>query len=122
MLFVDDVEATSRWFQTLLGVKSAHGGHEYEMLKDETGQVFLQLHHADGEEHGGARLPKDSVRGAGVLLYFKVADVRASHARAVSMGATAEGPPTFIKLAGHTEFVVRTPDGYALALYQRGEV
>jgi hypothetical protein len=57
-----------------------------------------------------------------VLLYFKTPDVRAAHARAVSMGASTEGPPTYIKLAGHTEFVVRTPDGYALALYQRGEV
>ena len=44
MLFVDDVEATSRWFQSLLGAKSAHGGREYEMLTDEAGQVFLQLH------------------------------------------------------------------------------
>ncbi|HEY4940990.1 MAG TPA: VOC family protein [Rhizomicrobium sp.] len=121
MLFVDDVEATSRWFQSLLGARSVHGGREYEMLADEAGQVFLQLHHADAEEHGEARLPQGSVRGAGVLLYCKVADVRAAHERAKAMGATVEGPPVFIKLAGHTEFVVRSPDGYALALYQRGE-
>jgi hypothetical protein len=39
----------------------------------------------------------------------------------MAMKAVVEGPPNFIKLAGHTEFVVRTPDGYALAIYQRGE-
>lgn len=121
MLFVDDVEATSRWFQALLGARSAHGGKEYEMLMDEAGQLLLQLHRADAEEHGGERLPKGAVRGAGVLLYCKVADVRAAHARAKAMGAAVEGPPTFIKLAGHTEFVVRSADGYALALYERGE-
>ncbi len=121
MLFVDDVEASSRWFQSLLGAKSAHGGREYEMLVDEAGQLLLQLHHADAEEHGGARLPHGSARGAGVLLYCRVPDVKAAHRRAQEMGATIEGPPTFIQLAGHTEFVVRTPDGYALALYQRGE-
>ena len=120
MLFVDDVEATSRWFQALLGMKSAHGGKEYEMLMDEAG-LCLQLHRADADEHGDERLPKGSVRGAGVLLYCKVADVHTAHDRAVAMKAVVEGKPTFIKLAGHTEFVVRSPDGYALALYQRGE-
>ena len=121
MLFVDDVEASSRWFQALLGAKSAHGGREYEMLTDAAGDLILQLHHADAEEHGGERLPPGSARGAGVLLYFQVADVHAVHERAQAMKAVVEGPPTFIKPAGHTEFVVRAPDGYAIALYQRGE-
>jgi catechol 2,3-dioxygenase-like lactoylglutathione lyase family enzyme len=122
MLFVDDVEATSRWFQALLGLKSAHGGREYEMLMDDAGQLALQLHHADAEEHGGERLPAGSARGAGVLLYFRTADVRAVHAKAKAMNAAVESDPVFIKLAGHTEFVVRTPDGYAIAVCQRGEV
>jgi len=122
MLFVHDVEATSRWFQDLLGLKSAHGGKQYEMLMDDAKQLALQLHHADAEEHGTDRLPAGSARGAGVLLYCKVADVRAVHAKAKAMGAAIEGEPAFIKLAGHTEFVVRTPDGYAVAVYQRGEV
>ena len=122
MLFVDDVEATSRWFQTLLGLKSAHGGKEYEMLMDDAKQLALQLHRADGEEHGGARLPAGSARGAGVLLYFKVADVRAAHAKARAMKAAVESDPVYVKPAGHTEFVARTPDGYAVGIYQRGEV
>src|SRR5262245_18830275 len=112
MLFVEDVEATSRWFQSLLGVRSAHGGREYEMLVDSEGRLVLQLHHADAEEHGGERLPAGTSRGAGVLLYFQTPDVRAAYARAEAMGARREGPPTFIRLAGHTEFVVRDPDGY----------
>lgn len=122
MLFVDDVEATSRWLQALLGLKSAHGGKDYEMMVDEGRNLVLQLHHADAEEHGGERLPAGAPRGAGVLLYFTVPDVRAAYAKAQAMGATCEGAPVFIKPAGHTEFVVRSPDGYALALCQRGEV
>ena len=122
MLFVADVEATSRWYQSLLGLHSGHGGKEYEMLVDDARQVIVQLHHADADEHGIARLPPGATRGAGVLLYFRSEDVRATHARALEMAAVVEGPPAFIKLAGHTEFVVRDPDGYALAIYQRGEV
>jgi catechol 2,3-dioxygenase-like lactoylglutathione lyase family enzyme len=122
MLFVDDVEATSRFLQDLLGLKSAHGGKEYEMLVDADRNLAVQLHHADAEEHGGERLPENAPRGAGVLLYFRVPDVRASYRRAQELAAPCESAPTFIHLAGHTEFVVRTPDGYALALYQRGDV
>ena len=120
MLFVDDVEASSRWYQALLGLRGAHGGPHYEMIVDAGGGLVLQLHHADGEEHGGERLPASAPRGAGVLLYMAVPDVRAVHARALEMGARVEGPPTFVDLAGYTEFVVRDPDGYALAICQRG--
>ena len=121
MLFVDDVEATSKFFQDLLGFRSAHGGKEYEMLVDGEGKLALQLHHADAGEHGAERLPAGSSRGAGVLLYFSVPDVRKAHATAAALGAACEGPPTYIRLAGHTEFIVRDPDGYAIAVYQRGE-
>jgi catechol 2,3-dioxygenase-like lactoylglutathione lyase family enzyme len=121
MIFVDDVEATSQFLQGLLGLKSAHGGKEYEMLVGDDGALVLQLHHADAEEHGGERLPAGAPRGAGVLLYFAVPDVRATYATAQSMGAACEGPLTFISQARHTEFVVRDPDGYAIAVYQRGE-
>ena len=121
MIFVDDVETTSRFLQQLLGLKSAHGGKEYEMLTDGAGALALQLHHADADEHGGERLPTGAPRGVGVLLYFNVPDVRAAYATAQAMGARCEGPPTFILQARHTEFVVRDLDGYAIAIYQRGE-
>lgn len=47
-----DVEASSRWYQRLLGCKSAHGGPEYERLVDPKRQrsehasegLILQLH------------------------------------------------------------------------------
>ena len=32
LIAVRDVEATSRWYQRLLGCESAHGGAEYERL------------------------------------------------------------------------------------------
>ena len=54
MLFVDDVEATSRFLQGLLGLKSAHGGKEYEIATKNTGAV--------GSAADGARRCASSAR------------------------------------------------------------
>ena len=119
MLFVADVEASSRWYQSLLGATSAHGGPEFEMLMLD-GALALQLHKADAEEHGD-QAPAGHA-GEGILLYCGVEDVWAAHDRADEMKAEIESEPNFIDAAGHTEFVVHDPDGYALALFQRGDV
>ena len=120
MLFVEDVEASSRWYQQLLGLTSGHGGPEFEMLMGQAGPLLF-LHRAEADEHGAARRPPGAPVGAGVLFYFDVDDVRAAHRRAVEAGVQVEGPPTFIPQARQTEFVARDPDGYAIALAQRGE-
>lgn len=120
MLFVKDVEASSRWYQTVLGLRSSHGGPYYEMLTDAGGQLVLQLHRIDADEHGH-RDPAGGVAGAGVLLYFRTPGVRALYTHALGQGATVESEPAFAPQARHTEFVLRDPDGYALAIYQPGE-
>ena len=50
LIAVHDVEASSRWYQSVLGFESAHGGGEYERLtfKD---KMVLQLHHWDAHDH-----------------------------------------------------------------------
>ena len=47
---VTDVEASSRWYQKLLGCRSAHGGSEYERLES-NGQLVMQLHSFDVDHH-----------------------------------------------------------------------
>jgi len=121
MLFVRDVEASSRWYQSLLGLKSAHGGREYEMIVDDEKNLVFQLHRAEADEHGDMALAETTPRGAGVLIYVQAPDVRAAYAHAKSIGADVQNEPLFQDKAGHTEFVVRDPDGYSLALYARGK-
>jgi len=117
-LFVADVEASSRWYQQLFGVTSAHGGPEFEMLAVGEHDIVLQLHKSDADEHG-TRTEPGSPNGLGVLFYWQVADVDAvkeTHKRALAMGANVETEPAHNELAHHTEFVVRDPDGYAIAV------
>ena len=44
MLFVNDVQKSSLWYQNLLGAKSGHGGPEYEMILDQEDELLFQLH------------------------------------------------------------------------------
>jgi predicted enzyme related to lactoylglutathione lyase len=50
MLMVRDVEASSRWYQQLLGLTSDHGGAEYERLLADR-ELVLQLHHEGTAHH-----------------------------------------------------------------------
>ena len=119
MLFVKDVANSSAWYQNLLGAVSAHGGPEYEMLTDSEGELLFQLHKLEGDEHGVSLSDDSSIRGAGVLCYVRVDDVPEIHTKALSMNADVKSEPTFLDLAGHTEFIVKDLDGYSLAIYSR---
>ncbi|MDX2465590.1 MAG: VOC family protein [Porticoccus sp.] len=43
LIIVSNVEKSSKFYQNVLGLKSAHGGDEYEMLTRE-GNLVLPLH------------------------------------------------------------------------------
>ena len=120
MLLVRDVEMSSNWYQRLLGAKSGHGGAEYEMIVDDDDTLLLQLHHLEGDEHTVVALADTDERGAGILVYVMVDDVVAVSRQAEEMGADLVSEPQYIELARHTEFVVRDPDGYSLAIYSPG--
>ena len=66
MLMVRDVEASSRWYQELLGLTSDHGGPDYERLLSD-GELVLQLHHEGTEHHHGPVGDPAQARGNGVL-------------------------------------------------------
>src|SRR4051794_32120501 len=87
MIAVQDVVASSRWYQTLLGCASDHGGQEYERLKSE-GQLVMQLHRRTvAHDHGLiVDLDQPSV-GNGVLLWFEIDDFDAAVARAIDLDA-----------------------------------
>lgn len=121
LIAVVDVEASSRWYQALLGCTSGHGGPDYERLMDGK-QIIMQLHHWDVEHHH-ANLGDPAARpvGNGVLLWFEVDDFDAATARARSLGAEVilephRNPPDGNGGPNHREFWIRDLDGYAVVL------
>src|SRR5215207_1331127 len=122
LIAVTDVEASSLWYQRLLGCKSAHGGPEYERLVDAEGQLIMQLHDWDEEHHHGTiGDPARKPYGNGVLLWFEVDDFDAAVARADELRAGIvmmphRNPPSGAGGPDHREIWLRDPDGYTVVL------
>ena len=121
LIAVSDVEASSRWYQRLLGCQSAHGGKEYERLVS-NGVLILQLHGFEVEHHHGAIAdPDDRPYGNGVLLWFEVDDfedavVRVGDLKARVLLPRHRNPPHGDGGPNHWEIWLRDPDGYTVVL------
>ncbi|MEP6888788.1 MAG: VOC family protein [Nitrospirales bacterium] len=116
LIAVRDVEASSRWYQRLLGCKSGHGGIEYEQLVDKDGTLILQLHDWDAHEHPHMGNPATKPYGNGVLLWFQIADFDVAVARARELSAEVLEGPQVNPNANHREIWLRDPDGYVVVL------
>ena len=121
LICVRDVEASSRWYQLLLGCQSAHGGREYERLVFR-GRLMLQLHHWDvAHHHGRIGDPAITPYGNGVLLWFEVEDFDAAVRRAEELKAEVvlarhRNPPDGGGGPNHWEIWLHDPDGYSVVL------
>ncbi len=121
LISVTDVEASSRWYQGLLGCRSNHGGDHYEQLVFK-GQLILQLHSFKVmHHHGPIGDENDKPYGNGVLLWFEVEDFDAIMERAARMGVEIVLPKHRNPLDGnggpnHWECWMRDPDGYIVVV------
>ena len=122
LIAVRDVEASSRWYQRLLGLSSDHGGDTYErLLAGDT--LVLQLHRFESGHHHGAIGDPGRDLGNGVLVWFgETADFDGVVARAAELGATVVLPPLRNPAAGdgngpgHREIWLKDPDGYTVVV------
>ena len=111
LLVVTDVEVSSRWYQDVLGLASAHGGPDYEMLTYER-RVVLQLHRIDAEEHPLLGRPPS----AGIAVWFADADVDATLGRIQSAGVMVAAGPLVNPNARHREVWLHDPDGHLVVV------
>ena len=121
LITVNDVEASSRWYQRLLQCQSGHGGSHYERLY-RNGDLILQLHAFDVEHHHGPIGDRnDRPYGNGVLLWFEIDDFDAAVGRVAELKAPIvlarhRNPPDGGGGPNHWEIWLKDPDGYTIVL------
>jgi predicted enzyme related to lactoylglutathione lyase len=122
LIAVRDVEASSRWYQKLLGLGSGHGGPVYErLLSGDT--IVLQLHSFESDHHHGPIGDPTVELGNGALVWFgETADFDEVVARADELGATIVRPPLRNAPEGegngpaHRELWLKDLDGYTVVV------
>jgi catechol 2,3-dioxygenase-like lactoylglutathione lyase family enzyme len=115
LIAVKDVQASSLWYQGVLGLQSGHGGPDYEQLTFK-GSMVLQLHHWDVHEHRHLGNPKSKSYGNGVVLWFQTDAFDAAVKRTMALQVTVLEPVKVNTNANHREIWLRDPDGYTVVL------
>jgi predicted enzyme related to lactoylglutathione lyase len=122
LLAVRDVEASSAWYQRVLGLASDHGGPDYERLLS-GGELVLQLHQRSVEHDHGVFADADAPVGNGVLVWFgEVSDFDDVVSRVRELGGPVQrephrNPPDGEGNGpGHREIWFQDPDGYTVVV------
>lgn len=121
LIAVADVRSSSKWYQELLGVENIGGepsDHDgvYDRLFNSDGQLILQLHSWDDEDHPNLVDADAALRGHGVLLWFEVDDFDAVVERVDALGAKVVLEPHVNPFPQHREIWLRDPDDYVVVL------
>ena len=118
LIAVRSVRASSQWYTRLFGFDSLPE-HEHRdtydrMLSD--GQLIMQLHAWDEENHPNLVNADAAPPGHGVLLWFAVSDFDAAVNRARSLRAEIIEEPHVNPNSGQKEMWIRDPDGYVVVI------
>lgn len=118
LIAVRDVRASSRWYTELLGADSLPE-HPHRDLYERvscSGQLLLQLHAWDKEDHPNLVNADTAPVGHGVLLWFQVDDFDAVVERARGLGAVIIQEPRINPAPQHREMWLRDSDGYVVVI------
>jgi catechol 2,3-dioxygenase-like lactoylglutathione lyase family enzyme len=118
LIAVRDVRESSRWYAELLGA-DALPEHSHRDVYDRImclGQLLLQLHAWDAEDHPNLVNAEAAPPGHGVLLWFQVDDFDSAVERARGLRAEIIEEPHVNPAPGHREIWLRDPDGYVVVI------
>ena len=118
LIAVRNVRASSRWYAELLGADSLPD-HRHRDLYDRitcSGQLVLQLHAWNEENHPNLVNPEAAPPGHGVLLWFEVNDFDSVVERARRLNAEVIQEPRVNPAPMHREIWLRDSDGYVVVI------
>jgi len=118
LIAVRNVRASSRWYAELLGADSLPD-HSHRDVYDRifsAGQLILQLHAWDEENHPNLVNRDAAPAGHGVLLWFEVRDFDSVVERARGLQAEILLEPHVNPAPQHREIWLRDSDGYVVVI------
>jgi len=118
LIAVRNVRASSDWYRQLLALDTLPD-HPHRETYDRMlcgGEIILQLHAWDKEDHPNLINPDAAPPGHGVLLWFEVSDFDQVVERARALPAEIILEPHFNPNPRHREMWLRDPDGYVVVI------
>lgn len=115
IIAVKSIEDSSRWYQSVFGCRSLHGGKEFDILVNEYNEVLLCLH--PWEQHGHPTMVNQGITpGNGLILYFRTDNMNVIRQNVEKIGLAIEEEIHINPNSKQKEFSLRDPDGYYLTI------
>ncbi len=115
IIAVKDVEASSKWYQSVFGCRSMHGGKEFDILVSGNDEILICLHKWGA--HGHPTMTDPTITpGNGLILYFRTENMNAIRQNVEQAGGHIEEDIHVNPNSTKKEFSLRDPDGYYLTI------
>lgn len=115
IIAVRDVEASSKWYQTVFGLRRTHGEDDFAVLVLENDEILICLHKWGEQEHPSMKDPNISP-GNGLILYFRTENMEVIRQNVEEIGSPVEEEIHLNPNSTKMEFSLRDPDGYYLTI------
>jgi predicted enzyme related to lactoylglutathione lyase len=115
IIAVKDVEASSKWYQSVFGCRSMHGGKEFDILVSENDEILICLHKWGEHDHPTMKNPTITP-GNGLILYFRTENMNGIRQNVEKTGGHIEEDIHLNPNSTKKEFSLRDPDGYYLTI------
>ena len=115
IIAVNDVEASSKWYQSVFDCRSLHGGKEFDILVSENDEILICLHKWGEHQHPTMTDP-GITPGNGLILYFRTDHMNAIRQNVETNGGTVAEDIHINPNSRKMEFSLRDPDGYYLTI------
>ncbi|TMI62544.1 MAG: glyoxalase [Bacteroidetes bacterium] len=115
IIAVKDVEASSKWYQSMFDCRSMHGGKEFDVLISEKDEVLICLH--KWGEHGHPTMANPHITpGNGLIIYFRTGNMNFIRHNVEKTGWPIEEDIHLNPNSMKKEFSIKDPDGYYLTI------
>jgi hypothetical protein len=115
IIAVENVGKSAEWFEHIFGWKRSHGGDEFAVLKEESGDIMLCLHRW-GTHHHPTMTNSDLAVGNGIILYFKTDRLDKIRQNVNRYNLKVEEDIHVNPNSGKEEFSIVSPDGYFIII------